>query len=316
MELKPCIQSANGVPLEFLLCERTDRCVLQLNIPASEKSCAQHVAEKIDAETLAALHAATSKKGYKIAPIEFLIARLQNSDWPVTIVGEGCGRDVPLTRINKTYRFVPLELDYHAVAHYAARASAQDACLIFNVLSNVAEKELPFKPKPSLIGQIGTSEHALQLTQFGDDCAHNEIWQELGQQPMPRTKYCEKELEARLEISGKEVVIRGHADALLKIIDSENNVRGIMVVDLKHRQYNSQMELEYFVRQTLIYGIAASQITEIVPEYYLLVTARSPFGERPGYSRKQVPVITREGPARAHEICWLFQARRWEPNLL
>ncbi len=292
IELRPCIQNANGIPLDFLHCERTDSCILQLGVPAHEKSCAQRVAEKIDVETLAGLRTAALRKGYKISPIEALIARLQTADWPATIVGDGRDRDISLSRINKTHKFIPLEIDYAAAAHYAARASAQDACQIANILSNIAEEKLPFTPKPSRIGQIGTAEHAMQLTQIGENCAHNEIWLELGQRPVPRNKYCEKELEARLEISGKEIAIRGHADALLKIIDAKNNIRGIMVIDLKHRQYSSQRELEYFVRQTLIYGIAASQITGIQPEYYLLVTARSPFGDRPGYSRKQVPVIT------------------------
>ncbi|MBI4095421.1 MAG: hypothetical protein HY438_01020 [DPANN group archaeon] len=289
IELKPCIQQTSGVPLDFLLCERTDRCVASTK---SGKNCAYHVAQTITPQTIAELSRLASQKGYAIAPIEALIARLQTADWPVTILGMGRPRDFPLTAITKTHRFVPLKLNYSATSNYVARASAQDACPIFNILANVIEERLPFKPKPSLIGQIGTAEHAMQLTQLGD-CAHNEILEEIGLPATSRQDYCERELETRLEVSGRDIIVKGHADCLLKIINSSDETKGLAVIDLKHRQFNSTVEISSFVRQMLIYGIAASQITGIVPEYYLVISVRSPFGERPGYKRRQKPVITK-----------------------
>ncbi len=309
-EMKPCVKSINNVSLDFFLCERTHDCVVDKN---NGQTCTYHIAGQQNAIVLAAVRENCWKKGYKLAPIEHLIVRLQEADWPVTILGKGRGRLLSMRRITNNCRFEPLEIRHTLAYDYAARASAQDSCPAFNILSNIVEKNLPFEPKPNLISQMGTCEHALQLnepTGHEHDFVHRSILTDIKLTPVPRQKYCECALEAKITATGEKItptqtggemngqknmshfIIRGHSDALLKVVDNFGNVEGLAAIDCKHRQYNSMKEIQSFVRQTLIYAIAAAQIANIEPKYYLLVTVRSPFGEMEGHARKQKPVIT------------------------
>ena len=281
----------------FYLCECRDYC------PKDRKQtslkCALDLACTGEKEALEWLSKeAVEHIGYGIRSVEWRIVWLNTVSWVINVEGGEREKKHDLRRITNRCKIVPFEFPYKTEfkEKIHQRASAQQDCELerfFALLDkDVFPIEIPVRPES--IG--GALEHKIENGRFSEnELMHEGMLARVGltEKIIPRDKYCEQEVQYKFNFDGLEYIVKGHPDAVLKIVEnSTKNIEGICILDFKHAQYSSSEKPGYKL-QLLTYALAVTQMFNLKPEYFLLVTQRSPYGERPDSWRKTQCLMTK-----------------------
>lgn len=280
----------------FYLCECRDHCPKDANL--SEPKCALDIANTGEKTALGWLaKEAIEHIGYGMRSVEWRVVWMNNISWVVNVEGEERKKTHDLRRITNRCRILPFEFPYATKfkEKIHQRASAQQDCQLerfFALLDkDVFPIEIPVRPES--VG--GTLEHKIENWRFPEERLMQEellVRAGLTDKSIQRNKYCEQEVQYQFHHDGSEYFVKGHPDAILKIADGDGKLEGICILDFKHAQYSSSEKPGYKM-QMLTYALAVTQMFNLKPEYFLLISQRSPFGERPDSWRKTQCLMTK-----------------------
>lgn len=321
IDLKPCHHAAKVEGLEvkfnFYHCEIRDTCVRDRYKSLVDNrfrfegawdllenegwpTCALDLANTCSRVGLKKLaEEAIEKIGYTVRSVEWRILWLNTQPGVINIEGEPEPRTTDLIHINKRCKIIPLEFAQKpeiTKPYHLRSSSAFYECTLERFLACLNKQSLPIEITDGPISLAGRDEHELQNGKIPDSqLIHENLLVEAGlvDKPIPREKYCEIKLEYDyVAPDGKSYVTRGKPDAILKIIDKKTgNLEGLCILDFKHAQYGSYEKPAYKM-QMLSYALAVTQMLNINPKYFLLISQRSPFEEHPDSWRKPSLLLT------------------------
>ena len=263
----------------FYVCEERNSCPKDKGL---EIKCALDIANTGNCIALKKLASdAIENIGYVVRSVEWRIVWLNNEGYVINIEGKKRRETTDLHHITDHCKIIPLEFDVppKATKPYTQRGSSWSDCPLERLFSSLDEKIFPIDIPERPESLCGTLEHKIQNGRIRNKpLIHENLLVRAGltDKIITRDKYCEIEVEYTYSQNDKEYVVRGHPDAILKIVDKKTDkLKGLCILDFKHARYGSS-ESPSIRLQMLNYAIAVAQMRKLNPEYFLLISAKSP----------------------------------------
>lgn len=257
--------------------------------------CAADYIDTMDPEQIAILERDCIEEGYTCTGIEAELLFLKN-DYDTDI--DGFGKDKGSFRHQmQGGRLMPFPGHMPAGNIFHLRASEFGGrCRLAKLISKFRPEFMQQFPDSEL-SIAGSIRHEICNTQPEGDFIHNRTLEEFGSPVFRRETYCEQVMEYVMTVDGRQRVIRGHSDGVLRMDGS------IGILDFK-RLLKGAYEKPSIRVQLLVYALAKEQHEnrlrlrrgEDVVRYdpFYLLTVKRPFPPaKSGTQRKPMYHITK-----------------------